>query len=95
MALVWVAGLTGNSPRPHRFRWPMYHLAGWTDIARSQGTVEDQTFERSSASRIEFHASDNRCGGRVGRGFSTSIEPRSRADHMQRVVQTGWLTKAE
>ena len=87
--------LTGYSPRPHGLRWPMDLLAGWTHIDRSQRIVEDKRLERCGVSLIEFHASENRCGGGARRGFSTSIQPLSRAGNEQRVVQTGLLTEAE
>jgi hypothetical protein len=32
---------------------------GWTNVAHRQRTVEDKGFERSSASRVEFHAFDD------------------------------------
>jgi hypothetical protein len=95
MGLVWVAGLTGNSPWADRFRGPRVLLAGWTKMARSPRTVEDHRGERSSASWIEFHVSDHRCSGRAGRGFSPLIEPWFRAGNLQRVVQVDWRTKAE
>ena len=57
MALVLVAGLTGKLPRPHGFRGRLALLAGWTNIARSQFTIQDQRSERSGASQMEGHAS--------------------------------------
>jgi hypothetical protein len=81
--------LTGNSPRAHRFRRPVGLLAGWTSMARSQRTVADKSFERCSASRIAFHAFDNRCSGRVGCGFFTLIEAWSRADDMRLIIPIG------
>ncbi len=70
-------------------------LAGWPHIDRSQRIVEDKRLERCGASLIEFHASANRCAGGARCGFSTSIQPLSRAGNEQRVVQTGLLTEAE
>jgi hypothetical protein len=70
-------------------------LAGWTHIDRSQRIVDDKRLERCGASLIEFHASENRCSGVARRGFSTSIQPLSRADNEQRVVQASLLTEAE
>jgi hypothetical protein len=45
--------------------------AGWTKIARSPRTVENQICKRSSARLIESHSSDNRnCGPRRRRVLS-------------------------
>jgi len=71
--LLRAAGFDRQLAKLDRFRWPECVLAGWTSIARSQRAVEDKRFERCSANRIECHASDDRNGGRVVHGFSTSI----------------------
>jgi hypothetical protein len=73
----------------------MVLLARWTITACSPRILEDQRCERFSTSPIELRASDNRCSGRVGRGFSTSVQPLARTGDLQRVVQAGLLTEAE
>jgi hypothetical protein len=81
MVCLELPALTANSPRLDRLRWPTDLVAGWTGIARSQCAVKDKRRERSSASRMEFPASESRSCRRVGGGFCTPIEPWSRADN--------------
>ena len=64
-------------------------------LSASQGTVEDKRFKRSSASQMEFHASDKRYGGRVRHGLCPSIEASAGGDNRQQVVQADYLSKAE
>ena len=73
----------------------MGFLPGWAKISLTPRILEDQRCERSSTSRIELRAFDNRRSGRARRGFSTSIQPLARARNLQRVVQAGLLTEAE
>ena len=87
--------LTGNLANSDRLRWPTGLLTGWTNISLSPRILEDQRCERSSTSRIELRASDNRSSGRARCWFSTSIQPLARAGNLQRLVQAGLLTQAE
>jgi hypothetical protein len=52
-------------------------------------------FEGCSASRIAFHAFDNRCSGRVECGLFTLIEAWSRADGMRLIIPIGGRSKTE
>jgi len=58
-ALVGVDCLTGNLPRPDRFRWSMGLRGGWIKIARRPRTIEGQRCKRHSAKQIESHSCDN------------------------------------
>ena len=58
-ALVGVDCLTGNLPRPDRFRGPMGLRGEWTKIASRPRPIEEQRCKRCSAKQIESHSCDN------------------------------------
>src|ERR1035437_8489888 len=73
VGLVGAACLARQCNKAKLVRWPVFLLAGLTNIAHGQSTIQDQRSERSGASQMERHASDNGTRGRVGCGFGTSI----------------------
>jgi len=75
--------LAGNLPRPHRFRWPVVLLAGCTNIAHSQSTIQDQRSERSGASQMERMLATTELVGES----DVALVPRSDEDPE---LTTGW-----